>query len=393
MRPDRQRAFIERVTDASHQRFTNDLDAWLGMHIAFRVCEMPVFVDTAVRTALESATVDILRQCVSPSVMAATAATVAADVDVPNESPRPLFAVVDFAITTDETGAIVPKLIELQGFPSLYGYQYLYASRMRAAYGLDDTTPFFSELDDATYIGMMRAALLADHDPEACALIEVDPLHQKTRPDFIATEKYFGLRTVDIRDIRKRGSALYDRQGRRLRRVFNRAIIDELTDRGTTLDFAWTDDLDVEWAGHPNWYFRISKYTMPFLHHASVPQARLVDAFEEIPEHLDQYVLKPLYAFAGKGVNVHPTAADIAAIPIEQRGGWMLQEKVRYANCIATPHGMNRVEIRVMTVWPDSADAPIPVISLARTGRGDLMGARYNTAPWTGSSGCLFDIR
>jgi hypothetical protein len=131
---------------------------------------------------------------------------------------------------------------------------------------------------------------------------------------------------------------------------------------------------------------------MPFLSHPTVPKARLLDAWDAVPDNLDAYVLKPLYAFAGKGVNVHPTMADIAAIPEADHHGWMLQEKVRYADCVATPYGQNRVEIRVMTVWPDESPDPIPVMSLARTGRGDLMGARYNTAPWTGSSGCLFDV-
>jgi hypothetical protein len=392
MRPDRQRAFIDRVSDASYAAVRAELDAWLGTHIAYRVCEMPIFVSDAFRRDLEASAVEILQQCVRPDVLRHTDATLDPAYTVPNESPRPLFAVVDFAVTGDDIQGYQPRLIELQGFPSLFGYQYLYASTMRRHYALHDTTPFFGGLDEAAYVRLMQRVLLADHDPMHCALLEVDPGHQKTRPDFIATEKLFGLRTVDIRRVQRVGRRLVDEHGTELKRVYNRAIIDELTDLGTTLQFNWTDDLDIEWAGHPNWYFRISKFIMPYLDHAAVPVTRFLDRITELPSDLDSYVLKPLYSFAGKGVNVHPTAADVDAIPHEQRSNWVLQQKVRYADCVATPHGTNRVEIRVMCVWPDGADAPMPVMSLARTGRGDLMGARYNTQPWTGSSGCLFDI-
>ena len=392
MRPDRQHDFISRVTPESYQGFTSDLNAWLGMAIEFRVCEMPIFVSDAFRRELEDAAVGILRQCVQPDIMAITASTLTPEITVPRESPRPLFAVVDFAVTKDADGTMRPRLIELQGFPSLYGYQYLFASRMQSWYGLDGTTPFFGGLDADHYVQIMRKALLGNHDPAECALLEVDPDHQKTRPDFIATEKLFGLRTVDIRDVRVRHGRLYDGNGTRLRRVFNRAIVDELTDRGITPDLGWSDDVDVEWAGHPNWYFRISKFIMPYLRHEAVPMTTFLDTIDAVPDDLSDYVLKPLYAFAGKGVNVHPTRVDILAVPAEQRHAWILQQKVHYASCVETPYGMNRVEIRVMTVWPDDADAPLPVMSLARTGRGDLMGARYNTEPWTGSSGCLFDL-
>lgn len=392
MRPDRQHDFIRRVTADSYQQFKRELDAYLGMTVEFRVCEMPIFVSDAFRRTLEDAAINIVQQCVTPDVMQRTSATLTPDITVPNESPRPLFAVVDFAVAVDETGAFVPRLIELQGFPSLFGYQQVFASRMRSFYHLDDTTPYFHGLDDEGYVSIMRRALIGDHDPAECALLEVDPDHQKTRPDFIATETLFGLRTVDIRDVRVSNGHLIDGRGTRLRRVFNRTIVDELNDRGITLHMRWNDDIDVEWAGHPNWYFRISKFTMPYLSHPTVPSTRFLDTIDVIPDDLSAYVLKPLYAFAGKGVNVHPTAADIDAIPEQDRHAWILQQKVRYADCIETPHGMNRVELRVMTVWPDDASAPIPVISLARTGRGDLMGARYNTAPWTGSSGCLFDM-
>lgn len=394
MRPDLQRAFIERVTANSYESFKNELQAGLGMEIAFRICEMPIFVSHDFRRDLEAAAIEIIQQCVRPTYLAQTDRTLTAETTVRNENDRPLFSVVDFAVCQNEHGAWVPKLIELQGFPSLFGYQYLYASRMREAYEMWETTPFFSDLDHERYIDLLRQCIYGSHSPEHVALVEVDPDSQKTRPDFIAMEQLIGLRTVNIRHVVKQGRNLFVRSDdgslSPLKRIFNRAIVDELNDMGVELNFAWNDDLDVEWAGHPNWYFRISKYSLPYLDHPAAPKTSFVHELNGLPSDLDRYVLKPLYSFAGKGVNVSPTLEDINAIPVDQRENWVLQEKVTYAECIETPYGNNKVEIRVMLLWPDSHESPIPVMSLGRSGRGALMGARYNTDPWTGSTGCLF---
>jgi len=394
MRPDLQQAFIQKVTDERYNAFKNALNTELGLEIQYRVCEMPIFVSSAFRRKLEDASIEIIRQCTTPEYLATTAPTLSAEHTVPHEAPRPLFSVVDFAVCEDGAGDFVPRLIELQGFPSLLGYQYLYASRMRDAYDLTGTTPFFSGLNDERYIEILRSAIYAGHHPSECALLEWDPVHQKTRPDFVEMERLIGLQTVDIRDIRIRGKEVWVEHDSeppfRLRRIFNRAIIDELQDVGAQLHFNWTDDLDVEWAGHPNWYFRISKYSMPYLSHETVPSTRFLDTIHELPDDLERYVLKPLYSFAGKGVIVSPTREEVEAVPVDTRHLWILQEKVTYAECIATPHGNNKVEIRVMLIWPERNHLPIPVMSLARSGRGLLMGARYNTEPWTGSTGCLF---
>ncbi len=392
MRPDLQRAFIDEVTPERYAGLNTELEAWLGFPIQFRVCEMPIFVSNEFRLTLEEASIDIIQQCVSPSLLAHSQSTLEPHNTVPNEAPRPLFSVVDFAVCKNDAGAFVPKLIELQGFPSLYGYQYVFGKRMMESYGLAGT-PMMGGLSDEAYLGLLKDTLIAEHNPAECALIEIDPSHQKTRSDFRSLELLIGLQTLDIRSLVKKGRNLfYEKDGahKPLRRVFNRAIVDELDDLGVTLPFAWTDDLDVEWAGHPNWYFRISKAVMPWLRHSSVPTTVFLNEVEQLPEDLTAFVLKPLFSFAGKGVILSPTRSDIEAIPVENRHLFVLQERVTYTPCIATPYGDNKVEIRVMLIWPDASEAPIPVMSLARTGRGALMGARYNTDPWTGSSGCLF---
>ena len=66
--------------------------------------------------------------------------------------------------------------------------------------------------------------------------------------------------------------------------------------------------------------------------------------FSPMPERCrtissERYVLKPLFSFAGAGVNVAPSRADVAAIPAEQRGAWCLQEKIEYAPVLAAADG------------------------------------------------------
>ncbi len=394
MRHDLQREFLRRADDSSHRRLITQIEQILGTSIGFRVCEMPIFVSHEMRRTLEEAAIALTIQSVSSAVTARTTRCIPDSARVPNESDRPLFSVVDFAITMNGEGELVPKLIELQGFPSLYGYQLIYTSQMQNVYDLADTTPFCSDLSYDAYTSLLDECIVAGHPRNEVALIELDPLMQKTRPDFLALEQLIGLQTIDIRDIvGQDGSLIYtDKRARQhqLRRVFNRAIVDELNERQVSLGFSWTDDLNVEWAGHPNWYFLMSKASMPFLSHDSVPRSQLLSELDQLPPQLDGYVLKPLYAFAGKGVVVAPKESDIVDIPNEQRHEWMLQERVDYARCIPTPHGNNAVEIRIMSVWPNRFNEPLPVMSLARTGRGAYMGARYNTDPWTGSSGCLF---
>jgi len=394
MRPDLQQQFLLRVTDNSYNAFQSRLEQDLELKIEYRVCEMPIFVSHPMRLQLEQAAVEIIQQCVLPANRALSNATLQPRYSVPNESAVPLFSVVDFAITQDESGMYVPRLIELQGFPSLFGYQYEFAHRMIETYRLENCSPFFDSLDGVHYTNLLADAVFSGYDPCEVALMEIDPHLQKTRPDFVAMERLIGLQTINIRDVVRDGKGLAFRRRdgvlQPLRRIFNRAIIDELESLDVQLMFAWSDELDVEWAGHPNWYFRISKFLLPHLKHPSVPKSHVVGELSQLPKALDRFVLKPLYSFAGKGVNVLPTEADLDAIPSSELHDWILQEKVGYSPCVATPYGDNFVEIRVMLIWNEHTGAPRPVMSLARTGRGPMMGARYNTEPWTGSSGCLF---
>jgi hypothetical protein len=302
---------------------------------------------------------------------------------VPDEAAVPLFVQADFGLDAN----LEPQLVEIQGFPSLYAYQPVMAECYRDAYGIDaglHAQP--GGLNVEEYYNLLRRAIVGEHDPANVILLEIDPTRQKTLCDFLVTERLFGVRAVDVRALRKEGNRLwYDRDGRPtlVERIYNRTIVDELERRAIQMPFDFRDGLRVEWAGHPNWFFRLSKFSLPYLHHVAVPRAQFLDRVDRV-ENPERYVLKPLYSFAGLGVVVGPTAEDIAAVPYAERSQFLLQERVDFAPLIETPAGMAKVEVRIMYIWLDEMRA---VNTIVRMGRGAQMGVDHNkNLEWVGAS-------
>jgi hypothetical protein len=302
---------------------------------------------------------------------------------VPNEASAPLFVQADFGLDAE----LKPRLVEIQGFPSLYFYQPALADAYRAAYGIgEELAALPGGLSIAAYYELMREAIVGAHDPATVVLTEVDPGNQKTRHDFQLTERQIGVRTVDIRSLVKRGNRLfYLRDGVEtpVERIYNRAIVDEMERREIELPFDFRDDLQVEWAGHPNWFFRLSKFSLPYLKHEAAPGARFLDHVGAVQQP-ERFVLKPLYSFAGAGVVVGPTAEQIAAVPEERRAGYLLQERVDFWPVVETPAGADKVEVRIMYIWRDGLRA---VNTIIRMGRGAQMGVDFNKGmAWVGAS-------
>jgi hypothetical protein len=335
---------------------------------------------------------ELIRELVdNPEYRAKSAESIPAQFNVPRESAYPMFIQVDFGLVRDAGGTLHPKLVELQAFPSLYAYQPVLARTFIDVYGLDQGQGYLlGGLDSASYLSLLRQAIVGNQDPENVILMEIDPCHQKTLPDFLLTEKLLGIRTVDITRIKKAGNGLYwEEAGKQvpIKRIYNRAIVDELERKGARLNFDFRDDLDVEWAGHPNWYFRISKFSIPHLKHASVPKTWFLDQLPQIPDDLENYALKPLYSFAGLGVVIAPKKEDIASVPAERRSQYILQERLHFEPVIETPFGGTKVEVRVMYIWVDELT---PVLTILRMGRGLMMGVDHNrNMEWVGSSAGL----
>jgi hypothetical protein len=384
--------FNSRFTPEKYETLLKTLEERCGTPVKFRVSETPCFFPAALLEGMSHAGEELIRQLVdSREYHVRSEASIPADFKVPNEAATPMFIQVDFGVVRDKNDNLKPKLVELQAFPSLYGYQAVLAQTYKDVYGLDPMLRYLlNGLDEQSYVELLRQAVLADHDPENVILMEIDPMHQKTLPDFLVTERMLGIRTVCITDLKKEGNRLlYERGGKRvpIHRIYNRAIVDELERKAVTLNFDFRDDLDVEWAGHPNWYFRISKYSIPYLKHESVPKTWFLDELDELPDDLENYALKPLYSFAGLGVVIGPKKEDLAAIAPAKKHEYILQERVQFEPIIATPHGLTKAEVRVMYIWLDKLT---PVMTIIRMGRGLQMGVDHNkNMEWVGSSAGL----
>ncbi len=385
----RRQAFNRTYSPDKYQRFLEILERECGEPSQFRHSETPVFLSHDLVDKMARYGREMVEQLLAdPEYDRASRAAIPEQFRAPNEDPHPLFVQADFGLDQD----LEPKLVEIQGFPTLYAYQPVMSAAYREAYRIDPTLAALPDglaLDE--YHKLLREAIVGNHDPENVVLLEIDPRNQKTRHDFVLTERSLGVRTVDIEQVQKQGRKLfYEREGQtiRIERIYNRAIVDELVRRGVRAAFDFRDELEVEWAGHPNWFFRLSKFSLPYLNHAAVPKTEFLDKVTSV-EHPERYVLKPLYSFAGTGVIVGPTTEQIAAVPRDQRAGYILQERVDFQPVIETPYGMNKIEVRIMYLWLDRLR---PVNTIIRMGRGAQMGVDHNKGvEWVGGSAAFLE--
>jgi hypothetical protein len=380
--------FNAAFTADKYQRLLKLLEQRCGTPVKFRVCETPCFLPKPLLDQMSEYGRELILQLNTIEYRKASTQAIPEQFKVPRESPRPLFVQVDFGLVRDPAGNLQPKLVELQGFPSLYAYQAMLSQSYGEVFGLDTSLKYLlGGLDWDGYKKLLRKAIVADQDPAHVILMEIDPLHQKTLPDFLLTEKLLGIKTVAITDVKKVGKYLfYDSGGKRvpILRIYNRAIVDEMVRKDLKTTFRLTDDVEVEWAGHPNWFFRLSKYSLPFLRHRCVPTTWFLDRVEQIPKDLENYVIKPLFSFAGLGVIINLKANDVAAIPKSQRSQYILQERMNFEPVVETPFGANKVEVRIMYIWLDEL---LPVMTIIRMGRGLMMGVDHNrNMDWVGSS-------
>jgi hypothetical protein len=390
------RAFNESWKPEQYANLLDLLTAQAGTPLAFPVSETPCFFERAFIEGLAETGRRLIDQInANPAAVAATEAAVPVRFSGPGEEAFPKFLQVDFGLVRTPDGAIEPRLVELQAFPSLYGLQRVMAEAYRQAFRLPDSLGvFLGDLDAAGYDALIGSAIRGAHDPAEVVLLEIEPRRQKTWADFAVTEAVWGVRPLDTADVTKAGRELfYDRDGRRtrIRRIYNRVIPDEIERRGIDLPFDFRDDLDVEWVGHPAWFYRLSKVCLPFLDDPCVPRARFLNQIDRMPSDRERYVLKPLFSFAGGGIVFAPTDAQIAAIPMEERANYIVQDRVWFAPVIRTPEGPTQVEIRIMYVWTDELK---PVLPLLRMGRGTMMGVDQNKGlRWVGASAAFLEGR
>ena len=392
MIPRLRQQFNSKFTPEKYQSLLKLMEERCGTPVKFRVSETPCFFPKSLLDQMSQYGKELVQQLNGIEYRKASFAAIPPEFNTPRETPHPMFVQVDFGLVRDASGTLQPKLVELQGFPSLYAYQAMLSQLYMEVFQLDGSLQYLlGGLDWEGYKQLLKRAIVGDHNPHNVILMEIDPQHQKTLPDFLLTEKLLGIKTVSITAIKKVGSFLFYEDGSQripIRRIYNRAIVDELVRKDLKLAFRFTDDLEVEWAGHPNWFFRMSKFSLPFLQHECVPKAWFLDRVERAPDHLENYVIKPLFSFAGLGVIMNPRKEDLAAIPKEKHSQYLLQERMNFEPVIETPLGRTKAEVRIMYIWLEEL---LPVMTIIRMGRGLMMGVDHNrNLEWVGSSAGLF---
>lgn len=397
MVPAVRKQYNEHFTTEKYEAFLKELHSKHPGAIEFRVAETPVFIDRAFRNKILSACESIVDVITQPSFINSSTAAIPEEVKVPNENAHTHFIAFDFGICKNEEGELEPQLIEMQGFPTLFAYQVWHEEVTRRNFGIPDN--YHSYLNGFTaesYKQLLKEIILGKYAAENVILLELLPHQQKTRIDFYCTSDYLGIPVVCLTELVQEGRKLfYLKQGRKIpvARIYNRIIFDDLQqqtpevqEKGKVL----LADLDVEWVPHPNWFYRISKYTLPFIDHPYVPKTWFLNQLPEVPSDLQNYVLKPLFSFAGQGVLIDVTRADIDKITDPQN--WILQRKVTYADVIPTPDVPAKVEIRIFYFWKEGEARPIATNNLARLSKGKMIGVRYNQdKEWVGGSLAYFE--
>jgi hypothetical protein len=395
MVPSLRNAYNENFTRKKYEDFLNDLDSHYPGAREFRLAETPIFVPRDFTDKMTTACDAIIELLTDPQFLTATNNSIPKNDKVPGNYGNPQTLVFDFGVCETKDGELVPQLVEMQGFPSMYAFQMFYGAILKRHFDIPENyTPYPNNLNDASFTGLFKKIILGNHRPENVILLEIKPHEQKTRIDFYCTRTMTGIQPVCITELIKEGTQLfYLRDGKKTRvnRIYNRLIFDELHRRDDlkgAIDI--TEELDVEWVPHPDWFYRISKYTLPLISHPYVPETFFLHEIKQLPRDLENYVLKPLFSFAGQGVVIDLTITYIENI--EDPENWILQKKVNYASIIKTPMGAAKTEIRMMYLWEEGKPRPVPAINLARISQGKMIGTRYNKdKEWVGGSIAFFE--
>jgi hypothetical protein len=382
--------FNSEFTQQKYEAFLNDLNTSLKYPVDFRISETPLFLSNDLKNKLFKACDELCKQVTSAEFKLKMKDAVPFHLNIPGETDHPEFFVFDFAVCqNNSTGEFYPKLIELQGFPTLYAYQYFFDKKIRNHFDIPENfTSYFNGITPDKYVELLRDVIVGEADPANVILLEIEPEKQKTRIDFAATEKLLGVREVCISDVIKHGKVLfYKWKGIEIpiERIYNRVIFDELSRTEKNFNFDLQEDLNVTWVPHPNWFYKISKYSLPVLKGEFVPKCFYLYDLTSYPDDLETFVLKPLFSFAGLGVKIDVTKEMLDEIKDPEN--YILQEKVEYAPLIDTPDEYAKVEIRMMYFYDKQ---PILVNNLVRQSKGKMMGVDFNkNKTWVGGSAAL----
>lgn len=387
--------FNSEFTTEKYQNFKNDMASDFDYEPSFRMAETPFFISKELKAQVTEGANEVISFIKKNDFKEITSKALALNKTIPNEDNHTHFLAIDFGIC-EENGVIIPKLIEVQGFPSLFNFLNNNYKKLVNQYPfLKDFTPFFNNISEKAYLKNLEEIICHNHPKENVVLLEIEPEKQNTKIDFDYCQRDLGVLPLCVTQVIKKNNQLFykNKSGQeiQIKRIYNRVIFDELDQRpDLKLNFSFTDTLEVEWAGHPNWFFRISKFILPYLKGKYFIETTLLSDLKKIPEDLENYVLKPLFSFSGKGVIFHVTKADIEAVTNKE--GYILQKKVHYTPIIQAPEGKVKAEIRILCTWKDADPSPTLLCNLVRLSRGEMIGVKYNqNKDWVGGSVGLFE--
>jgi hypothetical protein len=388
--------YNETFSKEKYENYINDLANIYPGHLDFRLAETPVFVPKDFTAKMLSACESIIDVVTKPEYQKQSEKAIPSHLKVPNEDAHPHCIVFDFGVCKNEAGELEPQLIEMQGFPTIFAWHVILPEvHANHFWTPENFTPYLNGYDKTSYLQLLKKIIVGNEQPQNVILLEIFPHQQKTRVDFYATENFLGIKTVDLNDVMQEGKNLYyinDGKKTLIKRIYNRVIFDDLLQQSKEVQDKgkiFQQELNVTWVPHPNWFYRLSKYTLPFIKHPYVPETHFLNEVN-LPDDLENYVVKPLFSFAGQGVIIDVTKEEVEKIPDKEN--WIIQRKVNYAPAIETPGDPAKVEIRIFYFWEEGAERPIATNNLSRLSKGKMIGVRYNKdKEWVGGSFCLFE--
>lgn len=380
--------FNKNFTAEKYQTLLHAIEHLSPKTLGFRIAETPLFISEDFKNkALETCEyiIDFINNDEFKNI---TQKSLPTEIQIPGCDNHPQMMVFDFGICKNEEGEIQPQLIEMQGFPSVIGLQFFldefYTSIFEISKSVDS---YLNGYNQTTYVQLLKEIIIGTAKLENVVLLEHQPLQQKTLIDFICIQQLIGIETICIKDLRCEDSMLYYYKGEKkvmIERIFNRVVFDDLTtnDWNTIIDLR--KKYNVTWINHPEWYYRISKYCLPFLHHPNIPKSYFLhEVMQPLP--LETYVLKPLFSYAGMGVIIDVKQENIDSIKDPEN--WILQKKVNYAPIIPTPDEPAKAEWRIFYFWKNGEMKPVAIHNLARLSKEDMIGTRYNAhKEWVGGT-------
>lgn len=377
-----------------YHSFLEDIRTDFDYLPTFRVAETPFFISEELKSQLLEGCQQLIDFIKRKDFKELTQKSLLVNYNVPKEDEHCNFLAIDFGIC-EENGKIIPKLIEAQGFPSIFNFQpHVYKKLTKVYPFLSELSPYLNGLDERAYYDILRKTILNGIDPKHVVLLEIEPEKQNTKIDFYYCRRDLGIPIVCVTEVIKKGDKLYYTNNEgvevHIKRIYNRVIFDELESRkDLRLQFSFMDDLDVEWSGHPNWFYRISKFILPHLSGPYFIETTLLSELKEIPVDLENYVLKPLFSFSGTGVIYHVKKEDIEAV--KEKDLYILQKKVNYAPIVKAIEGNVKAEVRILAVWPEEDENPTLLCNVVRLSRGEMIGVKFNKdKDWVGGTIGLF---